>query len=118
MQKQLPEAENGNEKKNVWKLVVLVVCLPVIAFLGGNFFENVKSSSAIGGVVAKQEAQERGMMEIKAAQSHGLAIVHKRIDVLDQEKVDEKVLTQCLKTIDEKITNIGKNIDKIERRLR
>lgn len=70
-----------------WKWIVVAICLPLIGFLGSSYFNSYGSD----------------LQEIKSYQQQGFAIVHKRLNDLDEEKVDKNVLTECIRRLDEKI---------------
>ena len=92
--KQMPEAENNGNGKNfiTWKIVVLAVCLPLIGALGSRLWDSTS-----------------------AANEKSIAVIHKRIDALNAEKVDKSVLEQCLKRIDEKLDLVVDDLKSLKR---
>lgn len=81
--KQAPEAEEGGSGQGPnWKWIVGI--LVAITGFAGSFYINM-----VQGQFKDQDEKAK--------------VLHARINKLDEDKVDEKTLTQCLKRIDEKL---------------
>ncbi len=96
MQEQAPVAENGC-KKSPWKLIVLVVCLPVISWFASGYFTNVQGQ----------------YKDLKIENDAKVAVLHGRINDLDKEKVDEKTFIACMKGMNDKLDIIYSAVNRL-----
>ncbi len=81
--------ENGC-KRSPWKLVVLVVCLPVISWFASGYFTNV-------------QGQYR---DLKVENDAKISALHSRLNKMDEEKIDEKTFTACMNGMNSKLDYI------------
>lgn len=100
MQKQLPEAENGNGKNTpTWKWITIGICLPLISWFASGYFNNVQGQ----------------FTDIKKDQESKTAVLHSRLNKMDEEKVDKDVLAGCLKGISDKLDYIVDDLRLLKR---
>ena len=100
MQKQMPEAENGNGKNTpTWKWITIAVCLPMIAWFASGYFNNVQGQ----------------ISNLKQEQDAKTTVLHNRINKLDDDKLEQGVFLECMKSVNEKLADIKEDLKVLKR---